>query len=140
MLESNPSASSRILDYLKTLDPAAEFTSTMLEEQLDVTNGSVSGYLAKLKSAGHVRVVGREGRSSVYKLVDLSSATARGWSSTGSRPGRTHSGTTSAAKCAALLRQIADEVESHKTGLESYSTEELLREVMKRQRRVEVKS
>lgn len=131
---SEKSASLQILEYLRILSPGAEFTANLLEESLGVSNGAVSGYLAKLKDGGHIRVVGRDGRSSIYQVVDLARAYARPSAGIGSRPGRHHEGVTDAKRAADLLRSLADQVENFKCDLASYTSEELLREVMRRQR------
>lgn len=126
------SGSSILHAYLSSLSTEAEFTAALLSEQLGVTSGSASGYLAKCVVAGAVRKVGVANRNAVYSVVDMSLIGYRGAPGVGSRPGRSITGTSGAKKAAALLRQIADQIEGFHSDLASYSNEELLKELTRR--------
>lgn len=137
MVNSNVvSSSSRIFEYLKTLSQDAAFTSMMLVEELKVTSGAVSGFLSKLNKAGAVKVVGRSDGNLVYVTVPDNFVKVRIRTSTtqGSKKGHVHSGTPQVKRVSELLHQIADQVGAMKVGLDAFSTEELLKEVMRRQR------
>ena len=132
------STSSRIHEYLRLLDPEAEFTSEMLASELGVTEGAVTGFISKLKSAGGVRIVSAK-RPYTYVVGDLSAVNVRSSGRGGGQAGRKTPGTTLEDRLAGVLRDVADQLLAPRPApsLSVYSTADLIRELARRERKRE---
>lgn len=130
------SGSSRIAERLASMDAEVEFTSDLLAEDLGISLGSVTGFLAKTLKTGGIKVVRKEGRNFVYSVVDKSlmpsvRPTGRGGGTSGRILSRTQ---TESTQIAGLLRHLADRVEAHRSSLADFSTSDLIRELARRDR------
>lgn len=128
------STSEKIVEALRAMAPDAEFTSRLLASQLGCTEGAVTGMISRLKTAGAVKVVGREGRQWIYSPADVSVATYRTSTTPGGQAGRKMHGQTSSQKLAELLRSIAEDVEKRPSGLADFTDADLIRELGRRER------
>lgn len=136
------SASSTILEYLQGFDTLTTFTNKSVAEATGVTQGAASGFLASLHKRGAITVVSRDKGPSgrmfdTYRVVDLSNVPVKeNFHGRKSTLGANRRGQTSAEHLAGLLLQIASELESLRSGLADYSTDELLKEIGRRTRNV----
>lgn len=128
----------KTLDALRQLAPGTEFTSAILAEQMQLDHGPVTGFMTRAVRSGAVKIVGAEGRSFVYTVVDpdLYGTVRESGSFSGGKTGRSVSGTTDSKRMAGLLRTIADQIEAKPkpSSLHDFTTSELIRELARRDR------
>ncbi len=140
--EKRVSTSSRVYDYLKTLPKDRAFTCDEIFAEVkaihpDITLGGVNGFLSKAAASEHLSAK-RIGRNYHYQTVNLEGIRIKGTPTHGSLPGRIvhHTLRVSKSSTPAVIRDallnIAAVVESIHTPIESFSSEELLKELTRR--------
>lgn len=133
-------ASSILLDHLKTLNPGETFTASLLNSYYpDMSNGAISGFINRMKTIGAIRVVkvtsGSNRVAETFEVTpdfDLASVYVKETYNGRKQGHANHVGTTDRKRLSELLLSIAGEVENMKGSLADYSTEELLKEVSRR--------
>jgi len=130
---TNTSGSIKIMTLLKTLSNEDTFTAKELTENANVSPGSVTGLLAKLKQKSLIKEVGRNGIHSLYSICgDLEEYSTRNGGSVGSYEGRHITGHSRRQRMINSLFALIEEMEKIKGDLSDFSTKELLHEIEKR--------
>lgn len=131
-------ASSQVLEFLKTKDIGFEFSAKDMEGYLpDASVGGISGYVFKLRELGAIELVNRvrvNGKlRDIYRTKDLSLAHAKTHFTPGDQSARSGSPQpTNRQKLVDLVISIASEIERLKVSLADYSTDELVKELGRR--------
>lgn len=150
----NKSASSKIKEFLEGQtfeDRAGEFTSHELAEKAGTTFGAASGFMHRAWTAGIASKVGRKDGQIAWSIdsQSLSSLKVRKKAGSGSAKGSHKGGRGSSAHLPDIsekkdfydpitaLMECASYLETHRTSLSLYTTEELVDELHRRYHRIE---
>lgn len=135
------SGSYLIVEFLRKAPYDYTFDSFSLQEELkehNLSHGTVTGTITRLERNGAIAVVKREARQNgrmgnIYQVVDLSEFRVKETRPKEHTVNRTNAkGTTNRQRVAALLRTLAEEVETMRGSIEDYSTSEIIKELGKR--------
>lgn len=137
------SGSSRVHALLSTWSGGTTFTSKSIQAELpDVSKGAISGFLNRAAHEGALTAVGKVGREISYFMADAAlikkmqiGRTAKA----GSKPGRLdgqhrHRRFTTRKALSEQLLRIAADLEAMRLPLADVPTEDLLKELMRRQK------
>jgi len=130
-------STSKVVAYLKKQEPGYQFTRRSLQERLEdehVSQGAVSGIVHRLHQNGNIRICGKglDG-GTVYKVVDMDNVRVRNTSTNGGKAGRLiNSRLSSKERLISVLSMVIEDLHKIKTGLDGYSTDELLKEIKRR--------
>lgn len=135
------SGSSLIVEFLRNAPSDYVFDSFSLQNDLkehSLSHGAITGTITRLERDGAIAVVKREVRANgrmgnFYQVVDLSEVRVKETRPKDHTVNRTNAkGTTNRHRIAALLRTLAEEVETMRGSIEDYSTSEIIKELGKR--------
>lgn len=134
-MNSNMSGSMQIKEFLLQNTNNGIFTSRDIMDNIpDISNGSVTGFLAKLKNNGFIKVVGRDGGNQVYEIVgNIEDVHVRNVRSAGGAEGRTiGAGVSRKQRLITSLLSLASEIEKMRGDLSDFTTHEIIKELEKR--------
>ena len=137
------STSFTVYEFLKGQEPGYTFTAEQLYNIVsaidpEVTIGGVGGFCSRARSVGHLDAVS-DGKTYTYILKDLDGLIVKRSRGAGGAPGRKSSGSShlkanSVRSIQERLLELAAELENARSPLADYSTDDLLSELMRRQR------